>query len=128
MTDKRPPSDSKPRVKTYRKTKWFYGILLTYYAVTISAGAWWWSYSHKLYNQAVDPVIARGEPLAWSDFAVAPIPDDQNAAILYQQGMESFPFSEGPGPDDSTAPDALQARASLLLDLAGADELLIHVR
>ena len=85
MTDKHPQPDPKPRLKTYRKTKWFYGILLTYYIVTISAGAWWWSYSHKLYNEAVDPVIARGEPLAWSDFASDSIPDNENAAVLYEQ-------------------------------------------
>ncbi|MCP4375610.1 MAG: hypothetical protein GY794_05485, partial [bacterium] len=74
--------------KRWRKTKWFYGIVLVYIVVTIVVGSLWSAYSHRKFNEAVDPIIARGEPLAWSDFATDPIPDDQNAAVLYQQAAE----------------------------------------
>ncbi|MDP6545984.1 MAG: hypothetical protein QGH60_18545 [Phycisphaerae bacterium] len=88
MIDKKTESAPQRPRKRWRKTKWFYGIVLTYVAVTITAGVWWSAYSHRKFREAVDPIIARGEPLAWSDFATDPIPDDQNAAILYKQAMD----------------------------------------
>ncbi|MDP6633324.1 MAG: hypothetical protein QGG42_00315 [Phycisphaerae bacterium] len=89
MIDKNAESGVQRPRKRWRKTKWFYGIVLAYLAVTIVAGIWWSAYSHRKFNEAVDPIIARGEPLAWSDFATDPIPDDQNAAILYRQAVET---------------------------------------
>lgn len=73
----------------WRKTKWFYGIMLTYCGVTIAAMIWWSAYSHAKFEEAVAPIITRGEPLAWSDFATDPIPDDRNAAVLYKQAVNA---------------------------------------
>ncbi|MBT3200760.1 MAG: hypothetical protein HN350_12680 [Phycisphaerales bacterium] len=89
MTDQTTESATPKPSKRWRKTKWFYGILLSYCVLTIVAIVCWSSYSHRKFRQAVDPIIAREEPLAWSDFATDPIPDDQNAAILYKQALDN---------------------------------------
>ena len=89
MTDQTTESVPNRPCKRWRKTKWFYGILLAYCAVTIAAVIWWSAYSHRVFDEVVNPIIARGEPLAWSDFATDPIPDDQNAAILYKRAIDT---------------------------------------
>jgi hypothetical protein len=89
MTDEKTESSpGRPR-KRWRKTKWFYGIVLAYATVTIVIGLSWSAYSHRKLSEVVDPILARGEPLAWSDFATDPIPDDQNAAVLYKQAIDT---------------------------------------
>ncbi len=88
MTDDNTESDPQRPRKRWRKTRWFYGIVLSYFAITIAAGVWWSAYSHEKFNEAVDSIIASGQPLAWSDFAIEPVPDDQNAAILYTRAIE----------------------------------------
>ena len=90
MIDKNTESDPQRPRKRWRKTKWFYGIVLLYFAITIAAGVLWSAYSHEKFNEAVDPVLARGEPLVWSDFATEPVPDDQNGVILYESIMEGY--------------------------------------
>jgi len=101
MTDEKTESSpGRPR-KRWRKTKWFYGIVLTYAAVTIVVGLSWSAYSHRKFREVLDPIIARGEPLAWSDFAADPIPDDQNAAVLYQQAIEGGVLKDANGQSPS---------------------------
>jgi len=89
MSDQATESTFERPLKRWRKTKWFYGIVLVYLAVTIAAVVSWSAYSHRKFREAVDPILARGEPLAWSDFATVPIPDEQNAAVLYQQAIDA---------------------------------------
>jgi hypothetical protein len=89
MTDQTTQSAIQRPRKRWRKTKWFYGILLAYLVVTLAVLIWWSAYSHRKFREVVDSIIARGEPLVWSDFATAPIPDDQNAAILYKQAVDN---------------------------------------
>jgi len=88
MTDKNTESDPQRTAKRWRKTKWSYGVIFAYLAITFAAGVWWSAHSHKKFQEAVDPIVAAGEPLAWSDLASDPVPDDQNAAILYMQIVE----------------------------------------
>ncbi len=39
----------------------------------------------------LDAIAARGEPIRWADLARPPIPDEQNAAVLYREAVRS-PF------------------------------------
>jgi len=97
MTDQATESAFERPRKRWRKTKWAYGIVLVYLAVTIVAGISWSAYSHRKFQEVVDPIIARGEPLAWSDFATDPIPDDENAAILYKKAIEGGVLKDADG-------------------------------
>jgi hypothetical protein len=82
----------------------------------------------------VDPVIACGEPLTWSDFAPDPIPDDQNAAVLYRQAVVSSPFGEYPPVVGEYPrminPEALSTemtRADVLLSTLGDFQGKLHI-
>ena len=88
MTDQATESPAERPLKRWRKTKWFYGVIVTYLVVPVALVIWWSGYSHRKFNEAIAPVIGRGEPLIWSDFATDPIPDDDNAAVLYAQAIE----------------------------------------
>ena len=94
MIDETTAPQPQRRRKRWRKTKWFYGILLVYLAVTVAVLIWWSAQSHRRFREVVDPIIARGEPFVWSDFATAPIPDDRNAAILYKQAIDNPVLSD----------------------------------
>lgn len=61
-------------------------IALGVFVLLVVAARLWWGWSAERELQAVvDEIRARGEPLAWKDFAPAPVPDEQNAVVLYRK-------------------------------------------
>ena len=56
MTDEKTEAEPQPPRKRWRKTKWSYGIVLTYCAATIATMVWWAGYSHAKFDETVAPI------------------------------------------------------------------------
>ncbi len=86
-----PPS--KPRL-TARKVLVRLSILLLVYAIIIAA-FYGWIWSLELQVQAeLDDIVARSEPIIWAELQPEPVPDDQNAALLYLE-LSNIPLLVG---------------------------------
>jgi len=66
----------------------FYGLVGLFLVATVAGRLWWGSYASSQLSEVVAGIRARGEPLEWSEFAPEPVPDDQNAALLYLEATE----------------------------------------
>ncbi len=81
-------------VKKGRKLKKTLIVIAIFIAVPIAAFNIW-SYSLDRQLQAeLDDIAARGEPIYWADLQPEPVPDDQNAALLYKQ-LADIPLLAG---------------------------------
>jgi len=100
-----PDEDEKPTRKRFRWLKRICVFLVVFHGVTIAARIWWGLYADARLREVTDRIRARGEPLEWSEFAPEPVPDDENAALLYKKAVdnpllvdESSTFHMGLGP------------------------------
>ena len=52
----------------------------------------WDAYAGAQLNAVIDEIKARGEPLAFKDFATEPVPYEENAVVLYRQAGDLLPW------------------------------------
>ncbi len=49
---------------------------------------WWWGvYAERAYQAEIERYKVAGEPITSEDFDLPPVPDDQNAALLYEKAI-----------------------------------------
>ncbi len=86
--------------KPRRCWRWLKRIVIGLVVIaTVLVAAYWGYYFHvnRLLQTELDAIAARGEPVTLADLAKPPIPDDQNAAVLYRKAVQTeFFVSDDP--------------------------------
>jgi hypothetical protein len=72
-----------PNPPRYRWVKRSVGIAAILLLLLVGLWFWWAHAARNRLRAAIDGIHARGEPIELEDFAVAPIPANENAAIYY---------------------------------------------
>jgi hypothetical protein len=80
--------DTPPIPKRWWWTKRLVPLFAAFWIATIAARIWWGRYAESQLQAVRDEIAARGEPLEWSDLAPPPVPDEQNAAVLYRKALQ----------------------------------------
>ena len=85
-------TDRGARVRRSGATRWVLGITVAIALLLVGLRVWWGGSAETSFEDAAKAIVARGEPLAWKDFAVKPVPDEDNAVELYERagGHEAF--------------------------------------
>ena len=78
---------SRPK-KRWRWARRIYGALIAFVAVCLIARIWWGYHADRKLQEVLSRIAARGEPIRWAELAPQPVPDDQNAALLYKQAAK----------------------------------------
>ena len=77
-----------------RAWRWVVGISIALALVLLGLRLWWGSSAGADFDAAVEAIRARGEPLAWKDFAPKPVADEDNAADLYRRAANHEAFAD----------------------------------
>ena len=82
------PPDQPARRKRHRWWKYAVCVLALLLLLPVVVRLWWGYSAERELEAVVSQIEARGEPLAWADLAPEPIPDDDNAVLLYAKAAE----------------------------------------
>ena len=89
--DVKTPKPPRPRRHRWLKGLALVGLLLV---VTVVVGLFWLDHKARQAEQrlqeVIDDIRQRGEPLAWDEFPNTPVPDQENAALLYRRAIDGL--------------------------------------
>ena len=86
-----------------RRFRWLrrFGVLGLCVLIGVGLMRWWWGIeAHRRLEAEVEHLQALGEPILREDFDREPVPEQENAAVLYAQAMWIWDSTQQESGDD----------------------------
>ena len=81
------------RRRRFITSKIIFALLVCFFLTGVAGRIWWGYVAQARLDEAFERIRARGEPTRWAELAPEPVPDDQNAALLYRK-LDDVPFMQ----------------------------------
>ncbi len=110
-----PSTPAEPRGKFKRRSwsKWVLTALVLFWVATAAGWFYWDRTAEQMLQEEIGRVRAAGEPLEWAELAAEPVPDDQNAAVLYLRAWDLL-SGEGVRSDGQIDPEHRERLLSMI--------------
>jgi hypothetical protein len=86
------PRTRYPRFRRHAWSKWALAVLVAFWAATGGARWWWGRRAHQRLQAEIQLIRDRGEPVALAELTSEPVPDDENAVVLYAKAVGELAF------------------------------------